>query len=301
MRARSASGRTATRRAARRTGLTLWFAAALAWGAFHAGAAQAQGPAQAQRPAPVQGRAQGAAGPPPPAPQNARAEAPFDPTGYWVSLVTEAWRFRMVVPGKADYDEIPLSLAGKMLADTFDASAEEARGHACKAYGAPVIMWLPGRLHISWADDNTLRVDTDAGTQRRLLRFKPTAADAAQPPSLQGLTTAHWIIHGAGAFGVPGRIVAGGPPPPRYGYIKATTGHLLPGYLRKNGVPYGGKTTDMTEYWEQHTAPDGAQWLIITTKLTDPVYLADPYVFSPTFRKEPDGSKWHPTPCSLRW
>ena len=312
MSARGVWGRGCTGRSAPRTGLSLLLAGALAWGVFGAGPAQAQ--AQAQGPA--KGHAQGAAGKsagktagksagksaatPAPTPKNARAEAPFDPTGYWVSLVTEAWRFRMVVPGKGDYDEIPLSLAGKRLADTFDASAEEAKGQACKAYGAPVLMWLPGHLHISWADDNTLRVDTDAGMQTRLLHFKPAAADAAQPPSLQGLTTAHWVIHGAGGF-ARRRAAAAGPPAPRYGYIKATTDHLLPGYLRKNGVPYGGKSTHMTEYWEQHTAPDGAQWLIITTMLTDPVYLADPYVFSPTFRKQPDGSKWHPTPCSLHW
>jgi hypothetical protein len=209
----------------------------------------------------------------------------------------------MVVPGPGDYDEIPLSLAGKELADTFNASTETAAGNACKAYGAPVLLWVPGRLHIHWADDNTLRVDTDAGMQTRLLRFKPSAEDKAQSPSLQGLTTAQWVIHGANAFGGRNRNGggAGGAAGPRYGYIKATTTDLLPGYLRKNGVPYGGKSTNMTEYWEQHTAPGGAQWLIVTTVLNDPVYLADPYTFSPVFRKEADGSKWNPQPCSLTW
>jgi len=283
-----------TVRPVRRATMTWLLAGALACGALQVGSAQAQ--AQAPGHARTTAGKTAAAAAIPPGPQNARAEAPFDPTGYWVSLITEAWRFRMVVPGKGDYDEIPLSLAGKRLADTFDASAEEAKGQACKAYGAPVVMWLPEHLHISWADENTLRVDTDAGMQTRMLRFKPTVADAAQPPSLQGVTTAHWVLHGAAA-----RRGQAGPPAPRYGYIKATTDDLLPGYLRKNGVPYGGKTTHMTEYWEQHTAPNGAQWLIITTMLTDPIYLADPYVFSPTFRKEPDGSKWHPAPCSLHW
>jgi hypothetical protein len=241
--------------------------------------------------------AQGRRGAPPPPPQPAKVEAPFDPSGYWVALITEAWHYRMLVPGPADYDEIPLSLAGKLAADKFDSAAEEAAGNACKAYGAPVIMWTPTRLHISWTDNETLRVDTDAGMQTRLLKFKPTAEDKAQAPSLQGLTTAQWVIHGAGGFGPPA-------PGPKYGYIKAVTTDLLPGYLRKNGVPYGGKTTNMTEWWESHKAPGAfgdAQWLIVTTQLTDPVYLADPYVFSPVFRKEADGSKWHPEPCSLKW
>ena len=244
-----------------------------------------------------------AAGGPPPPPPTAKAQAPFDLDGYWVSLITEAWHYRMIVPGPSDYDEIPLSLEGKLAADKFNASAEEAAGGACKAYGAPVIMWTPGRLHISWANDETLRVDTDAGQQTRLLKFKPTDEDKAAAPSLQGLTTAEWVMHGVGPPGGR-RPPAAGPPGPRYGYIKAETTDLLPGLFRKNGVPYGGKTTHMTEYWESHAAQasfGGGQWLIVTTRVTDPTYLFDPYVFSPVFRKESDGSKWNPQPCSLKW
>lgn len=287
---------------ARYTALTVALAGVMAcatvYSTAHAQAA-AQGRQGRQGAAARGGRGAGVgepAGPPP----TAKAEAPFDSTGYWVSLITEAWRFRMVIPGPGDYDEIPLTLAGKEVADQFDPAKEEAAGNACKAYGAPVVMWLPTRLHISWADDNTLRVDTDAGMQTRLLKFKPTDEDKSAAPSLQGLTSAEWVIHGAGPPGgrrPPGPAAAG----PHYGYIKAITTNLTPGYLRKNGVPYGGKTTSMREYWEQHTAPGGAQWLIVTTYVTDPTYLLDPYVFSPSFRKEPDGSKWNPQPCSLKW
>ncbi|MGH8113967.1 MAG: hypothetical protein ACREPS_02770 [Rhodanobacteraceae bacterium] len=267
-----------------RTGLSLLLAALTAVGTLGAGAAQAQG----------RGRAAAAGRPqmmhPP---MDARAEAPFDPTGYWVSLITEAWRFRMVVPARGNYDEYPLNLAAKHFADAWSPAAYEASGQQCKAYGAPILLWLPERLHISWADANTLRVDTDAGMQTRLLRFKPTAQDMAQPPSLQGLTVAKWVIHRAGF----------GPPPPhmpRYGYIKTHTDHLVQGLMRKNGLPYSDKTTT-TEYWEQHTAPDGTTWLMVTTKVTDPVYLADPYFFTPNFKKEPNGAGWHPTACSLRY
>ena len=37
--------------------------------------------------------------PPPPPP---RAGAPIDLTGYWVSIVTADWRWRMVTPAKGD-------------------------------------------------------------------------------------------------------------------------------------------------------------------------------------------------------
>ncbi len=268
-------------RSSGRTALSL-----LLTGVISAGMLGATGTALAQ----ASGRGAAALRPPPP-PKDAKVEAPFDPTGYWVSLITEAWRFRMVVPGPGDYDEYPLALAAKQFADKWSAADAEAKGQQCQAYGAPAIMWMPTHLHISWADANTLKVETDAGMQTRLLRFKPTAQDMAQPPSLQGLTDAKWVIHGAGGL----------PPPPntkRYGYIRATTDHLTQGLMRKNGLPYSDKTT-MVEYWEQHTAPDGTQWLMVTTKVTDPVYLADPFIFTPNFRKEPDGSRWHPTACTL--
>src|SRR4029453_11949504 len=44
---------------------------------------------------------------------SARASAPFDPTGYWSSLITQNWRLRMVPPAKGDYIGIPISAAGK--------------------------------------------------------------------------------------------------------------------------------------------------------------------------------------------
>ncbi|HEX4023942.1 MAG TPA: hypothetical protein VHX52_04460 [Steroidobacteraceae bacterium] len=269
------------------------------------GSAAAAGAAAAAAPA-------GSAALPAGAP-SAHLQAPFDPTGYWVSIITEDWRFRMVVPGKGEYDGIPISLAAKQFADAWSPATDEAAGRQCKAYGAGAIMRVPGRLHITWQNDDTLRVDTDAGMQTRLLRFVPSPADTAAAPSLQGFSVAKWFIHPTGfvdsdpALRGPGVSPPPGPAPsparapgPRYGWLKVTTDHLLPGYLRKNGVPYSGQAT-MVEYWEQHTAPGGAQWLIVSTTLDDPRYLQSPYVFSPNFRKEPDGSKWDPAACSLRW
>ena len=53
---------------------------------------------------------------PPPAPRppaTPRAAAPQDLTGYWVSVVTEDWRWRMVTPPKGDFISIPLSDEGR--------------------------------------------------------------------------------------------------------------------------------------------------------------------------------------------
>src|SRR6516225_1045238 len=114
------------------------------------------------------GRGGGAGGRGPAAPANPKAAAPEDLTGYWVSLVTEDWRYRMVTPAKGDYDGIPVSMEGKKVADAWDPAKDEAAGNQCKAYGAAAITRVPGRLHITRQDDKTLKVEADAGTQTRL-------------------------------------------------------------------------------------------------------------------------------------
>src|SRR5215475_13168884 len=93
---------------------------------------------------------------PPAAPVSPHAGAAEDLTGYWVSLVTEDWRFRMVTPQKGDYASVPLNPEGRRVADTWDAAKDEAGANQCKSYGAAGLMRVPGRLHITWADDNTL-------------------------------------------------------------------------------------------------------------------------------------------------
>ncbi len=121
----------------------------------------------------------GAPAAPPPVP---RAAAPIDLTGYWVSIVTQDWRWRMVTPRKGDYEGVPLTPEGRALADTWDPAKDEAAGEQCRSYGAPALMSVPGRLHITWVDDSTLKVETDAGTQTRLLRF----GRRQRPPTRRG-------------------------------------------------------------------------------------------------------------------
>ena len=103
-------------------------------------------------------------------PRTPKAAALFDVTGYWVSVVTEDWRFRMVTPQKGDFTGIPLNPEGRKLASAWD-PAKESSEEACKSYGAPSIMRVPARIHITWQDDQTLKIETDAGSQVRLLSF----------------------------------------------------------------------------------------------------------------------------------
>ncbi|MGH8144112.1 MAG: hypothetical protein ACREU2_16550 [Steroidobacteraceae bacterium] len=236
----------------------------------------------------------------------AQAQAAFDATGYWVSLITQDWRFRMLVPGKGEYADVPINLKAKALADAWSASADEAAGKQCEAYGAAVIMRNPERLHITWANPNTLQVDTDAGMQTRLLRFLPPSPTAAAapaplaappphaPPSWQGQSVAQWLPAGAGAAAG----AAAGAHAPRHGSLEVVTNDMLPGLLRKNGIPYS-EHARMTEYWDLR-ALSGQQWISISVTVEDPLYLQIPYIYDSVFQKEPDGSKWAPAACTLR-
>src|SRR5688572_25742305 len=138
-------------------------------------------------------RAQRGGGGPPPA---AREAAAIDLTGYWVSVIVEDWKYRMVTPKKGVYDTLPLNAEGRRLGDTWDPAQDEAAGEQCRAYGAANIMRLPGRLHITWQSENTLRIDTDAGTQTRLFNFGATPAPGE--PTWQGHSIATWEYSGAG-------------------------------------------------------------------------------------------------------
>ncbi len=261
-------------------------------------------------PAPGQGAAGRGRGQAPP--QTAQAAAPIDLTGWWVSIVTEDWRWRMVTPAKLDYASVPISNEGRRVADTWDPAKDEREGNACRAYGAAAIMRVPGRVHMTWQDESTLKIETDAGTQTRVLHFGD-----AQPPAgeqgWQGYSAASWEIAGGGARGggggggAPGGAGGGGgggrggagggaPAGPRFGSLKVVTTHMKPGYLRKNGVPYSENAT-VTEYFDRHTEANADEWFTVTTIVDDSKYLAQPFITSSGFKKERDGAKWRPTPC----
>lgn len=250
--------------------------------------------------APLAAQAQGRGGAAP-APTTAKAAAPADLTGQWVSVVTEDWRWRMITPAKGDYASVPLNADGRKAADGWDLAADNAAGNQCRAYGAAAIMREPTRIRVSWQDDATLKVETDAGQQTRLFHFvseRPgqivPALLAAGPVSgertWQGESKAQWFkqVQSRG-LGFGGGAGAGGA-------LRVITRNAKAGYLRKNGVPVS-ENAVITEQFDRHDEPNGDKWITVTTIVDDPKYLNDLFITSSSFKKESDTSKWSPSPC----
>lgn len=217
------------------------------------------------------------------APRPPREAAPIDLTGYWVAVVSEDWRVRMTMGQKGDWQFMPLNAEGRRVAE----GADPVREDPCKAYGAAGIMRVPGRLNITWLNDSTLRIQTDAGMQTRDLHFGPSRPPAE--PSLQGYSVAQWQARPANTE-VGGKSSAGGE-------LRVSTTRMRPGYYFKHGVPYSADAV-MTEYFARIAEPN-ADYLLITTIVDDPQYLTQQYIKTLTFKREPNGSRWRPAPCSV--
>jgi hypothetical protein len=222
-----------------------------------------------------------------------RAAAPVDLTGYWVSMITDFWRYRMLTPPKGNIDYLPVTPEARKLVDAWDPARDEAAGEQCKGYGAVGVMRMPGRLHITWESDDVMKLEADAGTQTRRFHFTGApAAAAATPsaPSWQGTSAARW------ARPVNQQVAPGLTP---QGELRVTTTRMRPGYLRKNGIPYSANAT-MNEYFVRLVDDDGQAYLAVTQVVEDQQYFLQPIVRTMLFKKQPDASGWNPTPCSAR-
>jgi hypothetical protein len=253
--------------------------------------------------APAQGGRGRAGGPPPGGPgggpggfggrgagRGGRGGAVFDMTGYWVSVVGEDWRWR-AFPVRGDYGAVPLNQAARKIADTWDPARDAAAGDGCKAFAAPSVMRIPGRLHVTWQDDQTLKIETDAGQQTRLFYF------GTPPPAtgedFQGSSKAEWDAGNSGAGGL--FFGRGGGSEPA-GSLKVVTTKMKPGYATRNGVPYSAGAT-LTEYFDLVKTKSGVEYLVLTSMLEDPTYMSQPMWTAVHFKKQGDASGFKPVAC----
>ena len=89
------------------------------------------------------------------------------------------------------------------------------------------------------------------------------------------------------------------PPQAKTGTLKVVTTNMLPGYLRRNGVPYSGNAV-YTEYFNRLTGAENDVYITVTAMLDDPTYLTQPFVRTYTFKQLPNASGWDPTSCSAK-
>ena len=186
----------------------------------------------------------------------------------------------MVMPPPGDYSGVPMTAESGKAAAAWDPAKDEASGELCKAYGAPALLRQPGHLHLTWQDDQTLQLETDAGKQTRLFHFGNWKAPAG-PPTLQGDSLAAWETTGVRT-------------------LRVATSHLKAGYLRKNGVPYSENAT-VLEYFDVLKEHNGDVMLVVTNAVTDPQYLREPFIVTSHFKKQASDAGWTPSACSTRW
>jgi hypothetical protein len=276
-----------------------WLAVAMAMAAPSAVLTQA-GLTQAGQP----GRGQAAG----PAAAGARAAAPVDLTGYWVSIVTEDWIERMS-PSSPPSGIIGGGRGGGGggggggRGGGGAAPAVAPSTDPCRVYAAGGSMRVPGRLNVTWADDNTLKIDMDAGTQTRLLHFNAPQPSSLQK-TLQGYSVATWDagaraggFGGGGGGGGAGRGQAGAPaaaPAPRWGVLRVVTTNLSGGYLLSSRSHYSDNAV-LTEQFMKHS-DFGVDYVTVTATVQDG---AQNRIVSSTFKKEPDGSRFAPSGCDV--
>ena len=66
-------------------------------------------------------------------------------------------------------------------------------------------------------------------------------------------------------------------------------------------MPYSDRAV-FTEYWDlQNGRPTATSISSTPTWSTIPSYLQTPWITALHFKKEPDGSKWDPSPCDARF
>lgn len=213
--------------------------------------------------------------------QSAEEAAPVDLTGYWVSIVTEDWIERMS-------PDSPPSGTGGGRGGGRGAAVSPDPGEPCRVYGAAGSMRVPGRLHIAWADENTLQVDLDAGTQMRVFHFNASGPPPTQK-TLQGYSVASWQTGGGGRGGR-GRGGGGGP---QWGSLNVVTTNMMGGYLLTSRSAYS-ENAVLTETFILHS-DFGQDYLTVRAQIDD----GGNRMTSSTFKREPDGSKFRPSGCEV--
>ena len=204
---------------------------------------------------------------------------PIDLTGYWVSVIIEDWKYRMVTPNKGVFDAVPLNPEGRKIGETLGSGARRSGRRAMPsvrrrrhhADAGTAARHVAGRQH---AENRYGR-----GTQTRLLHFGAPRPLRRLRTDLAG--TLRRAVESGGAA---------------TGSLKVVTTNLR--RVRAEERPALQQPGDGHRVLRPPRDAERDQWLTVTTKVEDPGYFTRPYLTSSDFKKLPNAAGWNPTPCT---
>jgi glyoxylase-like metal-dependent hydrolase (beta-lactamase superfamily II) len=197
----------------------------------------------------------------------APAFAQRDLAGNWAALYHEDQPHRIPGPDLGDYTGIPLSDAGRLKADSWDASILTLREHQAKPHPSTYSLRGPANIRIT-------RVFDPATQQTIGYELFGTFGQATRVIWLDG--RAHPPEHGAHTWAgfSTGRWDGDA--------LEVTTSHLKAGWLQRNGVAHSDRAT-MTERFIRH-----GNHLMVVTIVDDPIYLDEPFIRTTNWILNPD-------------
>lgn len=201
--------------------------------------------------------------------------AQIDPSGKWAPRLDEDNMERTAGPELGDFMGIPLSDAGRMRGDTWDAAIVELPENQCREHGADYGYRSPSNLHI-WTE-------MDPATQKVIAYHVHLGAYSAEQtiwmdgrPQPGPYAPYTWEGFGTGEFDGD--------------QLVATFTHMKQTWLRLNGLTRSDLATGRVHFLRH------GDYLTVVVLTYDPVYLTEPYIRSSDFIYSPQMAL-DPWPC----
>jgi glyoxylase-like metal-dependent hydrolase (beta-lactamase superfamily II) len=190
-----------------------------------------------------------------------------DIAGNWTALYHEDQPHRIPGPELGDYTGIPLNDAGRLKADSWDASILTLREHQAKPHPSTYSLRGPANIRITRQLDpvtqETIGYELFGtfGQATRLIWLdgRPHPPEYA-PHTWAGFSTGRWDGNS----------------------LEVVTSHLKVGWLQRNGVANSDRAT-MTERFIRH-----GNYLTVVTIVDDPIYLEEPFIRTTNWVANPD-------------
>jgi len=195
------------------------------------------------------------------------AFAQADFSGHWAPLFHEDNPERLPGPELGDYLGIPLSEAGRLRADSWDADRiSVVPEYQCRPHAGDYMMRGLSNMRVDAIRDPVTNRLTAYHLRMGFQEMERTIyLDGRARPSANAPYT--WSGFSLGMW--------------QDNVLNISTTHLKENYIRRNGIPASDKRT-FTEHWVRH-----GNYLTVQTVIRDPAILAEPLVRSQTWVLDP--------------